>query len=342
MKHVKLVSLAVCGALVLALSGCTIKSPATVMNVDGTDISAGLYLTYQLEAYNSAASQVEDSSNVLGGEIDGVKASDWIHAETVKRAQKYVYVLKAYDEAGMTMSDEDLATLKDTVDSSYEQNSDWLTSNGIGKDSYYEYALSASRENALYEKYAEKNTPTDSEIKAYMNETYCRVNTLYLPTTDTSYAALADDVVAKIKDEAQSMVDAINGGKTYDEVAADTLKAAFELGGREYAEDSLSSYSSSTFVKKDSTSYSEAVLKQLFDAKTDTAFINDEATAPTIINKIANFETDEDFENYRDSISSEMTYTDFEDETEAAAQKLATTENSSAVKTYSPKKIKSA
>jgi hypothetical protein len=342
LKHVKLVSFAVCAALVLALSGCTIKSPATVMTVDGTDIPAGLYLTYQLEAYNSAYSKVEDKTNVLGGEIDGVKATEWIHSETVKKAQKYVYVAKAYDDAKLTMSDDDLATFQDTVDSAYEQNGDWLASNGIGKESYYEYALSASKENALYEAYAEDNTPTDSEIKAYMNENYCHVNILYLPTTDTSYAALADDVIASIKEKAQKMVDDINGGKEFADVAEDTLKAAFELGGREYADDTLSSYSTNTFVKSDSTSYSEAVLKQLFDAKAGTAFLNEEATMPTIINKVENFATDADFENYRDGVSSEMTYADFEAATKAEAEKLSTTENSSAVSTYSPKKIKTA
>ena len=44
---------------------------------------------YQYQAYSSAKSKLEDkSAKVLKSEIEGVKAEEWIHNETVASAKR--------------------------------------------------------------------------------------------------------------------------------------------------------------------------------------------------------------------------------------------------------------
>ena len=99
MKLKKFTGLLLCAALALSMAACKFTTPAVVMTVEGEDIPAGLYLMYQYQAYSSAKSKLEDkSAKVLKSEIEGVKAEEWIHNETVASAKRYVWVEKAFAE----------------------------------------------------------------------------------------------------------------------------------------------------------------------------------------------------------------------------------------------------
>ena len=104
MKLKKFTGLLLCAALALSMAACKFTTPAVVMTVEGEDIPAGLYLMYQYQAYSSAKSKLEDkSAKVLKSEIEGVKAEEWIHNETVASAKRYVWVEKAFAEAELEM-----------------------------------------------------------------------------------------------------------------------------------------------------------------------------------------------------------------------------------------------
>ena len=60
MKHTKTLALASAALMALGLAGCS--TPASAGKVGDMDISSGLYLLMQLNAYNEAAGLVEDSS----------------------------------------------------------------------------------------------------------------------------------------------------------------------------------------------------------------------------------------------------------------------------------------
>ena len=193
MKLKKFTGLLLCAALALSMAACKFTTPAVVMTVEGEDIPAGLYLMYQYQAYSSAKSKLEDkSAKVLKSEIEGVKAEEWIHNETVASAKRYVWVEKAFAEAGLTFTEEEQASIDSQLDTIWANNEALLAANGIGRENYRRFYECEAKYEKLLAEYqdGESDKITDAEAKKYMDETYSRIQTLVLPTTDADSAAL--------------------------------------------------------------------------------------------------------------------------------------------------------
>ena len=326
------------------MAACKFTTPAVVMTVEGEDIPAGLYLMYQYQAYSSAKSKLEDkSAKVLKSEIEGVKAEEWIHNETVASAKRYVWVEKAFAEAGLTFTEEEQASIDSQLDAIWANNEALLAANGIGRENYRRFYECEAKYEKLLAEYqdGESDKITDAEAKKYMDETYSRIQTLVLPTTDADSAALPDEKLEELNALAAQLADDLNAGGSMDELGPETLEKAFEICGREYAEDTASSYMSTSFLTAESTSYSEEFVQGVVAAEVGAAGVYDGYSVPMIYQKIANYEDNDDFTaNYKTTILSEITSAAFSDKVEEETAAYAVTEDASAVKTYSPSKIR--
>lgn len=344
MKLKKFTGLLLCAALALSMAACKFTTPAVVMTVEGEDIPAGLYLMYQYQAYSSAKSKLEDkSAKVLKSEIEGVKAEEWIHNETVASAKRYVWVEKAFAEAGLTFTEEEQASIDSQLDAIWANNEALLAANGIGRENYRRFYECEAKYEKLLAEYqdGESDKITDAEAKKYMDETYSRIQTLVLPTTDADSAALPGEKLEELNVLAAQLADDLNAGGSMDELGPETLEKAFEICGREYAEDTTSSYMSKSFLTAESTSYSEEFVQGVVAAEVGAAGVYDGYSVPMIYQKIANYEDNDDFTaNYKTTILSEITSAAFSDKVEEETAAYAVTEDVSAVKTYSPSKIR--
>ena len=344
MKLKKFTGLLLCAALALSMAACKFTTPAVVMTVEGEDIPAGLYLMYQYQAYSSAKSKLEDkSAKVLKSEIEGVKAEEWIHNETVASAKRYVWVEKAFAEAGLTFTEEEQASIDSQLDAIWANNEALLAANGIGRENYRRFYECEAKYEKLLTEYqdGESDKITDAEAKKYMDETYSRIQTLVLPTTDADSAALPDEKLEELNALAAQLADDLNAGGSMDELGPETLEKAFEICGRAYAEDTASSYMSKSFLTAESTSYSEEFVQGVVAAEVGAAGVYDGYSVPMIYQKIANYEDNDDFTaNYKTTILSEITSAAFSDKVEEETAAYAVTEDASAVKTYSPSKIR--
>ena len=344
MKLKKFTGLLLCAALALSMAACKFTTPAVVMTVEGEDIPAGLYLMYQYQAYSGAKSKLEDkSAKVLKSEIEGVKAEEWIHNETVASAKRYVWVEKAFAEAGLTFTEEEQASIDSQLDAIWANNEALLAANGIGRENYRRFYECEAKYEKLLAEYqdGESDKITDAEAKKYMDETYSRIQTLVLPTTDADSAALPDEKLEELNALAAQLADDLNAGGSMDELGPETLEKAFEICGRKYAEDTASSYMSKSFLTAESTSYSEEFVQGVVAAEVGAAGVYDGYSVPMIYQKIANYEDNDDFTaNYKTTILSEITSAAFSDKVEEETAAYAVTEDASAVKTYSPSKIR--
>ena len=94
----KLLALLCALALVFSLAGCTLSTPDTVGKIGDYEISSGLYLLAQYDAYQKAAdlaSSEQDASDVKGflkatitpeGE-DAITVRDYVARETLKNLE---------------------------------------------------------------------------------------------------------------------------------------------------------------------------------------------------------------------------------------------------------------
>lgn len=341
MKQSKTLALTLCAALLgTALTGCNFSTPKTVLTVDGTEISAGLYLMEQMQAYSDASAKATDTADVLKSEIEGVSATEWIHNKTVAGVQRYCYLTKMFDDAGLSFTEEEQATHNTQIDKNYEANSAMLSKNGIGKDSYRAYYLAEAKYQQLFTAYNEKNKVSAKDGMAYMDAHYSHVKTLILPTTDAAGKAVDDATLAKIKAEGDTLQKALADKGDFDKLAEETLKKVLTLCGQEYAAEKLTQYYSTAFVSPDgATNYPPEFVALVMGAKAEEAGMYEYYGAPLIYQKIANYKDEADFENYKSAIDGAINNEKFDAEILAGAEKLAVAEDAAAVKTYSPKKI---
>lgn len=341
----KAMSIVLSAVLALSMVGCTVKSPATVLTVEGIEIPAGIYLYYQSNAANIAATKVEDKSkDIYKQEIEGKSAEEWIHEQTISLIKSYIYMDKMFAEKKLELSEDDKKGIDDQVNNAWEQGEKMFVANGIGKETLRTVAQHGVVQSRIYSEVFVKdsaNAVEDAAAKEYMNKTYSHIVGLTLPTIDKSYQALADDKVKEIKAIGDAVLADIKGGKKLDEASAKAaLNKVFAITGHEMSDELFSSFFTTEYLRSESTNMPKETLDVLLAAKVGDSGVQEVGAMPYVWSKIENFETAEEFDMYKLSIANEIQAAAFEDSIKAATASYEVIEDASAVKTYSPKKIK--
>lgn len=332
MKLKKVIALAAAGALALSLAACHISTPDVAVTVNGTDIPAGLYLAYQLQAATSADNQLQSQDKSLKDrgatlERDGqqMSAQDWVKAETQQGVARYVWATQQFEEQGLAFTEEELASIDSMVAMAYSYSGDLFTENGIGEASFKDYYTAEMKYQKLLDQYVEENKANvpDADVKAYVDEHYNRVRALTLPTTNADYEKVSEEDLAAIQGYAdEALAELEKGAALDDDLAEKYLKKAFELTGRAWTDTSLSTYFTANFQNKETTgeegtlSYAAATGKVGDKGKvlsTDT---------PIVYEIIENYTDDDDFAENRDSMAASLLDSRFEEEAAAAWQEL--------------------
>lgn len=347
LKLKKITGLLACAAMALSLAACKFTTPAVVMTVEGEQIPAGLYLMYQYQAYGTARSkQVDTSADVLKSEIEGVNGAEWIHTKTLDSVKRYIWVERAFADAGMSFTEEEQASIDSQIESIWSYNEELMAANGVGLENYRRYYECESKYEKLLAQYTEEQSDliTDDEAKQYMDEMYSQIKTVTLPVTDEESNSLSEDQMSQMNELAEQLAADLNDGGDFDELAAQTLEQAFEIAGRTYSEDSAAQYISSGYVKANTITYPEEVVDAAMAAQVGDAMVyiyDDYSGIPMVYQKVANYTDDDDFaQNYRSTIVSEIASADYAQKVEQETADYSVEEDASAVKTYSPSKVK--
>lgn len=345
MKRKQLLCTVLCIVFCLSLAGCVIRAPQTVLTVNDEDIPAGVYLCYQYSAYTEAMSQLSSSDADLSKEtIEDVPADEWIHSRTLELIRQHVYVEQAFAQQGLSLSDEELSSAQSAADQYYDENQELIAANGIGKESYRTFYLNQVKHNSLLEAYLEahREDVTLQQAEEYMNTNYAHALVLTLPATDTSSQLLDADASAALMEAANEAIAQMEeDGATLDEIADEVLQKVLPLSGREYTESSVSEYLSDQYLSEQSTLYGKDFSLAMLAAQVGDCGLYTATSSPLIYQKLANYETDEEFEtDHFSSIADEINVQNFEDEVEQLSGAFSLEENASAVRTYSISKIK--
>ncbi len=343
LKLKRWIAAATAAALTVALTGCTLKTPETVMTVDGVEVPAGVYLIYQLNAYSDAESQLDEDATMKNGEIDGEKASDWVHNKTVEDLRRWVWIDREFEAQGMTLEGDELSDAQSQAKSAYESNEEWYSENGIGSESYEKFYLAEVKYQKLYEAYEENDAEISvADAEAYMDENYIHISSVALPVSDGEGNAVTEEVLEEINGYAQDLVDQLNAGGILTDLAEETVKKAMEACGREYTEDTLSSLMLDGFASDLSTGYfSEETVEQMRGQEVGKAVLREDMSVPMICQRLPNYEDDEEFESlYYDQIVSLMRQQAYQDKATQESSEYAVEEDSSAVRAYSINNIK--
>lgn len=238
MKFNKLVASAAAFALAATVVGCTPtigKGTETAMNADGYDVSSGMFIFYTIQAYEDAASILQEKNGtaptvkeVKNAHIDDIEASDWIQNKATEYCLTIAAIENEFNRIGGQLTSEELTEIDKVADGfvDSEQNSIY-TKNGVGKESL-KNVISATGSGSNYyggyeymQKYifdhyygfeGEKGC-SEEELKDYFDENFARVKYISINMTDENGEALGDDEKKKLRSKADEYAKEINNEK---------------------------------------------------------------------------------------------------------------------------------
>lgn len=158
----KLLALVCALTLVVSLAGCVISTPDTVGSIGDYEISSGLYLLAQYDAYQKAAdlaSSDQDAANVKAflkqtitvdsdsGETATV--SDYVARKTLENLQTYAATELRFDELGGQLTAEEEQQADSYAQQLMDQYGDTYKANGIGLETVQHFERILLKSNDL-------------------------------------------------------------------------------------------------------------------------------------------------------------------------------------------------
>ena len=214
-------------ALILSLAGCVISTPDTVGTIGDVEITSGLYLLAQYNAYQSAAnlaSSDQDAANVKSflketittdpdsGETATV--SDYVADQTQKNLDLYAAVESRFDELGGQLTEAEESQADSYASQLMDQYADTYKANGIGLETLKRFERILLKSNDLLELVYGQNGETpvsDADLTSHLETSMYELAYYTVPLYNTStYAFADDDQKAEMLSLAQAVVDSYN------------------------------------------------------------------------------------------------------------------------------------
>lgn len=297
-----------------ALAGCA--DTGTIMTVGGVEIRNGIYLQKELsacsDARTKASEQKEDAGDtseikdLFAEKVDGKSATEWVKEQTMLNIRKYAAVEKLAEKYGITLSDEELASINADVSSMWNEDNyyaqyfygtdtigEYYDSIGIGKESLKQSYINEGLSDKLFLHYYDTDGETpvsDEDFDAFLKENYAAVKLIELEYDDYAGIALEDDVdIQAVKDKAQAYADRLNGGESFAQIKYEN---DLENAQNEAKVDAIDSYGELTAESGEALPDYDKYIEDAVNAATAEKAESDDALVTVISKESSNFDTD--------------------------------------------------
>ena len=236
----KLLALVCALALTISLVGCALSTPDTVGKIGDFEVTSGLYLLAQYDAYQQAAQLADseqDTSKVNSflkatittdadtGETTVVK--DYVAQKTLETLQTLAAVDARFTELGGELTEEQKTAADSYAQQLMDNYGDAYTANGIGLETLKLFQQLQYKQTLLLDLVYGKDGETpveDGELTEHLDSTMYEIGFITVPLYNTStFAFASDDQKAEMLKLAQAAADSVNaaGGETVsDQVSA--------------------------------------------------------------------------------------------------------------------------
>ena len=237
----KLLALVCALALTVSLVGCALSTPDTVGKIGDFEVTSGLYLLAQYDAYQQAA-QLADSeqdtrkvnsflkatitTDADTGETAVVK--DYVAQKTLETLQTLAAVDARFAELGGELTEEQKSAADSYAQQLMDNYGDTYTANGIGLETLKLFQQLQYKQVLLLDLVYGKDGETpveDGELTEHLDSTMYEIGFITVPLYNTStFAFASDDQKAEMLSLAQKAADSYNAAAPED---ASSQMAAF-------------------------------------------------------------------------------------------------------------------
>ena len=223
----KLLALVCALALTVSLVGCVFSTPDTVGKIGDFEVTSGLYLLAQYDAYQQAAQLADseqDTSKVNSflkatittdadtGETAVVK--DYVAQKTLETLQTLAAVDARFTELGGELTEEQKSAADSYAQQLMDNYGDAYTANGIGLETLKLFQQLQYKHTLLLDLVYGKDGETpveDGELTEHLDSTMYEIGFITVPLYNTStFAFASDDQKAEMLQLAQQAATAAN------------------------------------------------------------------------------------------------------------------------------------
>ena len=230
----KLLALVCALALTVSLVGCALSTPDTVGKIGDFEVTSGLYLLAQYDAYQQAAQLADseqDTSKVNSflkatittdadtGETAVVK--DYVAQKTLETLQTLAAVDARFTELGGELTEEQKSAADSYAQQLMDNYGDAYTANGIGLETLKLFQQLQYKQTLLLDLVYGKDGETpveDGELtEHHLDSTMYEIGFITVPLYNTStFAFASDDQKAEMLSLAQKAADSYNAAAPED------------------------------------------------------------------------------------------------------------------------------
>ena len=259
----KLIALLAAVAMVFSLAACG-STPDSVGTIGTVDITSGLYLLAQYDAYQKAAdlaTSEQDATDVKAflkqtitvdadsGETATV--SDYVSQKTLENLETYAAIETRFEELGGQLTAEEEAQADSYASQLMEQYGDTYKANGIGLNTVQRFERILIKSSDLLELVygVDGETPvSDADLTSHLENNMYELAYYTIPLYNTStYASADDDQITQMLALTQAAVDQTNAAAAADSstllgyfsgVVTSALPEVYAVLGSTYSSDS--------------------------------------------------------------------------------------------------------
>ena len=193
MAKAKKITAALTAALLCTASLTSCSDTSYVMTVGDSKINAGIYIYNELTEMSYQMTMMYYQKGIkkdyFDQKVDGKAFDEYLSDYALTATKEYAAVVDKFNELGLTLSDEDIKSINDSISSTWDSQGEFYESEGISKESV-KLALKGSkmREELFDHYYAEggEEAVSDDEMVKYLDDNYLRYKSISFAKTTAS------------------------------------------------------------------------------------------------------------------------------------------------------------
>ncbi len=349
----KTIAIILCMLMIVSVTACG-EDTSWVLKTEKTDISAGHYLYYLINAYSNASYMVEDpDKSILSQTIDGKKAANWIEDTALESAKFAITVKEMFEAEGLELSAENQEYVNQMANYYWAYFGQTLfLPNGVSYDTLLKATTYDVMKTQLFEHlYGEggEREISAEDVKKGLVENYAKIKEIGISLVGMSGEMRSEKVQETLKAKAEDYKKRIEAGEKIEDLikehydveinlaVEETGKTADEITGGTTAEDIDTD---AVVVNNDSTNYSDNEKKEILKLANGEVKVLVEKEHISVVQKMDILEDDTYLKEYDMSVRITLKGDEFIEELQELAKEVEVEINEAGLKKYKPSKVK--
>lgn len=193
MAKAKKITAALTAALLCTASFTACSDTSYAMTAGDSKINAGIYIYNELTEMSYQMTMMYYQNGItkdyFDQKVDGKAFDEYLSDYALTATKEYAAIVDKFNELGLTLSDEDIKSINDSISSTWDSQGEFYEYEGISKESV-KLALKGSkmRDELFDYYYAEggEEAVSDDEMVKYLDDNYLRYKSISFAKTAAS------------------------------------------------------------------------------------------------------------------------------------------------------------